>query len=223
MDRLQRPHEALTGRASGGMSRRQGRFHHGGSDSDDGGSGPSSSSSSAATATAAVVDHAECTAQSCRSCVAVSLADCIALGCCPCAVFSLLGLALVKAPFALGRRCVRRLLRRRGRLRQKKRVRDDMMDLAAGKRGPGAAKRAGHALAAASNGEAASQGEDDEVAAAAAAEAAAASEAERVWLEMYQVGQWGFGRLSFSVNPLPRAGYVAAARDADGDGCDSDV
>ena len=182
------------------MSRRQGRFHHGGSDSEDGGSGPSSSN-------AAVVDHAECTAQSCRSCVAVSLADCIALGCCPCAVVSLLGLALVKAPLAMGRRCVRRLLRRQGRLRHKKRVRDDDMDL------PGA-KCAGHA---ATGGEATSNAEDDVA-------AAAASEAERVWLEMYQVGHWGFGRLSFSVNPPPKAGYVPTARNADdGDGCESDV
>uniref|UniRef100_A0ACD5W1R5 Uncharacterized protein n=1 Tax=Avena sativa TaxID=4498 RepID=A0ACD5W1R5_AVESA len=196
------------------MSRRQGRFHHHcGSDSDDG-SGPSSSSS-AATATAPVVDHAECTAQSCRSCVAVSLADCIALGCCPCALVSLLGLALVKAPFALGRRCVRRLLRRHGRMRQKKRVRDDMVDLAA------AGKRPAGAKCAAPGGEDASKDDDDDV--AAAADAAAASEAERLWLEMYQVGHWGFGRLSFSVNPPPKAGYVATARNADGDGCESDV
>ena len=209
MDRPQQHrHEALTGRSGGGgggrsMSRRQqGRFHHGGSDSDDG-SGPSS-------ATAAVVDHADCTAQSCRSCVAVSLADCIALGCCPCAVVSLLGLALVKAPLAMGRRCVRRLLRRQGRLRQKKRVRDDDMDLAAAGARPGANSK----CAAPGGGEAASKAEDDDVAAA----AAAASEAERVWLEMYQVGHWGFGRLSFSVNPP-----LKAARDVDGDGCESDV
>ncbi|XP_051225278.1 uncharacterized protein [Lolium perenne] len=200
MDRQQqRPHDALTGRRTGGggsssMSRRQGRFHHGGTDSDD--DGPSSSSSSAP-----VVDHAECTARSCRTCVAVSLADCIALGCCPCAVVSLLGLALVKAPLALGRRCVRRLLRRRGRLRQKKRVRDDMVDhLALAADG----KRAGHAAPA---------DEEDDVAVAAAA--AAASDADSVWLEMYQVGQWGFGRLSFSVNPPPKNG--------DGDGCESHV
>lgn len=87
------------------------------------------------------------------------------------------------------------------------------MDLAAGKR-PGA-------KCAAPCGEAASNGEDDDV--AAAAEAAAASEAERVWLEMYQVGHWGFGRLSFSVNPPPKPGHVATARDGDGDGCESNV
>uniref|UniRef100_A0ACD5VRM2 Uncharacterized protein n=1 Tax=Avena sativa TaxID=4498 RepID=A0ACD5VRM2_AVESA len=212
MDRLQHPHEALTGRSRRSMSRRQGRFHHGGSDSDDGGSSSGPSSSSAATAP--VVDHAECTAQSCRSCVAVSLADCIALGCCPCAVVSLLGLALVKAPFALGRRCVRRLLRRHGRMRQKKRVRDDM-DLAAGKRPAGA-------KCAAPGGEDTSK-DDDDGDDVAAADAAAASEAERVWLEMYQVGHWGFGRLSFSVNPPPKPGYVATARNADGDACESDV
>ncbi|KAF7037095.1 hypothetical protein CFC21_047558 [Triticum aestivum] len=176
------------------MSRRHGRFHHDG----DQGAGPA--------AAPAVVDHADCTAQSCRSCVAVSLADCIALGCCPCAVVSLLGLALVKAPLAVGRRCVQRLRRRHGKLQHKKRVRD--MDRAkcaggGGHREPGP-------------GEAASKGEDD--VATAAYQGAAASEEERVWLEMYQVGQWGFGRLSFSVNPPPRAGP-----NADGDGCESDV
>ncbi|KAM3350328.1 hypothetical protein ACQJBY_022857 [Aegilops geniculata] len=207
---MDRRHEALTGRSgrgrcAGSMSRRHGRFHHDG----DQGAGPA--------AAPAVVDHADCTAQSCRSCVAVSLADCIALGCCPCAVVSLLGLALVKAPLAVGRRCVQRLRRRHGKLQHKKRVRD--MDLAGGRPGPSAAAAkcaggGGHREP--GPGEAASKGEDD--VATAAYQGAAVSEEERVWLEMYQVGQWGFGRLSFSVNPPPRAG-----RNADGDGCESDV
>lgn len=110
MDRLQqrrRRHEALTGRrrgGGGGMSRRHGRFRFatGGGDGDEECAG------------VAVVDQADCTAQSCRSCVAVSLADCIALGCCPCAVVSLLGLAFVKLPLAVARRCARRLRRRQG-------------------------------------------------------------------------------------------------------------
>jgi hypothetical protein len=108
------------------------------------------------------------------------------------------------------------LLRRRGRLRQKKRVRDDMVDdLALAADGRPGGKRAGHAVP--------GDKEDDVAVAAAAAEAAATSDADRLWLEMYQVGQWGFGRLSFSVNPPPKAGYVATARDGDGEGCESDV
>ncbi|KQK09048.1 uncharacterized protein LOC100846397 isoform X2 [Brachypodium distachyon] len=197
------------------MSSRR-RFHHGGggaSDNEDGG-GP-------AAAAPAVVDQAECTARSCRSCVAVSLADCIALGCCPCAVVSLLGLALVKAPLAVGRRCLRRLRRRQGKLRHKKRVRDDL-DLA-----PGAKLQPG------SDAAAASKSEDDFLVTTAMAAASPGlghqvmSDAEKVWQEMYQVGHWGFGRLSFSVNPpsaSARAGYVATGRDAaDDDSCESDV
>ncbi|CAD6230495.1 unnamed protein product [Miscanthus lutarioriparius] len=99
------------GGADGGAmeASRRGRFYHH--------DGPGA-------AAVPVVDQADCTAQMCRSCVAVTLADAIALGCCPCAVVSLLGLAFVKAPLALARRCLRRLRRRRGELRHKKRVRD---------------------------------------------------------------------------------------------------
>ncbi|KAF0902933.1 hypothetical protein E2562_022581 [Oryza meyeriana var. granulata] len=190
------------------MSRRHRRFRLAGGDEE-----------CAGVAAVAVVDQADCTAQSCRSCVAVTLADCIALGCCPCAVVSLLGLAFVKLPLAVARRCVRRLRRRQGRLRQKKRVRD--LDPA-----PGAAKRA-----AAGGGHqelppgaaATSKGEDDaDVVAAAASPGSDVSEsddAEKVWLELYQVGRWGFGRLSVSAaNPPVRPPYVATGRNADGDG-----
>ncbi|KAL5227517.1 hypothetical protein ABZP36_015782 [Zizania latifolia] len=156
------------------MARRKGRFHLGAGGGDDGSYGA---------AEVAVVDQADCTAQSCRSCVAVTLADCVALSCCPCAVVSLLGLAFVKVPFAVACRCVRRLRRRQGRLRQKKR------------------------------------GEDADVVAAAAASLGhdvAATDVEKVWLELYQVGHWGFGRLSVSSNPAPlRPAYVATGHNAD--------
>uniref|UniRef100_A0A0E0FQJ6 Uncharacterized protein n=1 Tax=Oryza nivara TaxID=4536 RepID=A0A0E0FQJ6_ORYNI len=207
MDRLQqrrRRHEALTGRrrgGGGGMSRRHGRFRFatGGGDGDEECAG------------VAVVDQADCTAQSCRSCVAVSLADCIALGCCPCAVVSLLGLAFVKLPLAVARRCARRLRRRQGRLRQKKRVRD----LDAAKNAVGG----GHQEPLPGGAAAASKGEDGDVVVVAAAAAASPSsdDAENVWLELYQVGRWGFGRLSVSAaNPPVRPSYVVAtARNAD--------
>uniref|UniRef100_A0A0E0JM09 Uncharacterized protein n=1 Tax=Oryza punctata TaxID=4537 RepID=A0A0E0JM09_ORYPU len=203
MDRLQqrRRHEALTGRrrggGGGGMSRRHGRFRFAGSGGGDDEGCPG----------VAVVDQADCTAQSCRSCVAVSLADCIALGCCPCAVVSLLGLAFVKLPLAVARRCVRRLRRRQGRLRQKKRVRDlDAVKNAAG---------GGHREPLPGGAVAASKGEEGDVVVVAASPGS--DDAEKVWLELYQVGRWGFGRLSVSAaNPPLRPAYVVAtARNAD--------
>ncbi|KAK4785388.1 hypothetical protein SAY86_002077 [Trapa natans] len=54
-----------------------------------------------------------CTGQHCGSCTGVVIADCVALCCCPCAVVSILNLALFKAPWMAGRRCLRRLSKRR--------------------------------------------------------------------------------------------------------------
>lgn len=183
-----------------------------------------------------VVDQADCTAQTCRSCVAVTLADAIALGCCPCAVVSLLGLAFVKAPLALARRCLQRLRRRRGELRHKTRVRDvdgpaakakcrRSSDAGGGGRGHGAmealdaadaaSKAAWWGLEADARGEAAMR-------AARASNSSSASgrlDAEKVWMEMYRAGHWGFGRLSISVTPPPP---VRPGRSPDGDGNNGD-
>ncbi|KAK3161482.1 hypothetical protein QOZ80_1BG0077670 [Eleusine coracana subsp. coracana] len=163
-------------------------------------------------ATAPVVDQADCTARSCRSCVAVTLADAIALGCCPCAVVSLLGLAFVKAPLAVARRCLRRLRRRRGEMRHKKRVQDDD-DV------DPAAKCHRHRRRGGAHDDA-DKWKGSEAAAAARRSSSCASsgrlDAEKVWMEMYRVGQWGFGRLSVSVTP-PRPS-ARAARCSDGDG-----
>ncbi|CAO2204271.1 unnamed protein product [Urochloa humidicola] len=218
MDRLQRrKHEELIagarrGRGGGGdggamPASRRGRFYH-----HDGHGGGGEGCGAAASVP--VVDQAECTAQTCRSCVAVTLADVIALGCCPCAVVSLLGLAFVKAPLAVARRCLRRLRRRHGELRHKKRVRD--MDPAAK-----AKCRAGHvhgalevldaaaaaAAAAAAKGARGSEADAGGEAAARGARASNSSsgrlDAEKVLMEMYRVGQWGFGRLSVSMTLQP--------------------
>jgi hypothetical protein len=245
MDRLQRHrhrHDEVTaggagarrGGGDGGVmsASRRGRFYHhdghGGVD----GCGP------AAAATVPVVDQADCTAQTCRSCVAVTLADVIALGCCPCAVVSLLGLAFVKAPLAVARRCLRRLRRRRGELRHKKRVRD--MDPAAkakcrGVGGRGALEALDLELdaftAAAAKGavvlETDVRGETAARAARASNSSSGRLDAEKVWMEMYRVGHWGFGRLSVSVTPPPPAARpscaAAAARSADGRRKDADL
>ncbi|XP_062181479.1 uncharacterized protein LOC133885753 [Phragmites australis] len=123
----------------------------------------------------------------CRSCAAVAIADCVALGCCPCAVVSMLGLALVKAPLVVGRRCVGRLRRRRRLLLHKKRVRD-------------VAASAASATTATCNREKGVKVGTPDAAGAVAVEASApGAEAELAWLEeMYRVGHWGFGRVSFS-------------------------
>ncbi|OEL33102.1 hypothetical protein BAE44_0005879 [Dichanthelium oligosanthes] len=208
-------------------SSRRGRFYH-----HDGHGGGDGCGPAAATAVP-VVDQADCTAQTCRSCVAVTLADVIALGCCPCAVVSLLGLAFVKAPLAVARRCLRRLRRRQGERRHKKRVRD--MDPAAkakcratGGGGRGHGHSALEALDADAGAKCARGLEADARGGEAATRVARASnsssgrlDAEKVWMEMYRVGHWGFGRLSISMTPPTpvRPGFVATApRSADGDG-----
>ncbi|XP_039851656.1 uncharacterized protein LOC120710074 isoform X2 [Panicum virgatum] len=205
---------------------RRGRFDHHDGHGGGGGCGP-------AAAGVPVVDQAGCTAQTCRSCVAVTLADAIALGCCPCAVVSLLGLAFVKAPLAVARRCLRRLRRRRGELRHKKRVRD--MDTAAKPKcraaaAAGGGRGRGHGALEVLDADAVAKGArglDDSEADARGEDAARAGgsnsssgrlDAEKVWMEMYRVGHWGFGRLSISVTPPTpvRPGGAATARNADG-------
>ncbi|CAL4955308.1 unnamed protein product [Urochloa decumbens] len=233
MDRLQRHrHEELTAGASrrgggggGAMAAsRRGRFYH--HDGHGGGGGEEGCRPAASAASVPVVDQAECTAQTCRSCVAVTLADVIALGCCPCAVVSLLGLAFVKAPLAVARRCLRRLRRRHGELRHKKRVRD--MDPAAKAnkcRAAGGhvhgALEALEVLDAAAAAAAAAKGARGSEAAARAARVSNSSsgrlDAEKVWMEMYRVGQWGFGRLSVSMTP-PRPTRPCGAAAARGGG-----
>ena len=227
MNRLQRRRheEELTAgarRGGGAMAAsRRGRFYYHDGHGGGGGCGP-------AAAGVPVVDRAGCTAQMCRSCVAVTLADAIALGCCPCAVVSLLGLAFVKAPLAVARRCLRRLRRRHGELRHKKRVRD--MDPAAKPKcraaaAAGGGRGHGHGALEVLDADAAAKGgrgldleADARGEAAARASSSGRLDAEKVWMEMYRVGHWGFGRLSISVTPPTpvRPGGVATARIADG-------
>ncbi|KZV32945.1 hypothetical protein F511_01456 [Dorcoceras hygrometricum] len=62
-------------------------------------------------------DSIACTGKSCQSCTAGAIADCVAVCCCPCAVVNLLALAFVKLPWAVARRCVRRLKMKRNKRR----------------------------------------------------------------------------------------------------------
>uniref|UniRef100_I1PY23 Uncharacterized protein n=2 Tax=Oryza glaberrima TaxID=4538 RepID=I1PY23_ORYGL len=132
----------------------------------------------------------------CRSCAAVMLADCIALGCCPCAVVSMLSLALVKAPLAVGRRCVGRLRSRRRTLLHNKRVRDVAATSAAAAGEKKAIAKPEEELEAA---DIVANDDDTASAAAATAGAGAPTDEDLAWLEeMYQMGHWGFGRVSIS-------------------------
>ena len=149
------------------------------------------------------------TRQSCGTCGAAALANCVALCCCPCAVVSCFTLALVKAPYVAGRRWVRlvKTRRLRGALRKTNRVRslDDQPDNVEGL-GRGQCDgtevsskdkeywgELGRAAAlgwwGSTNGSTLQAGEGR----------MRVSVTEKAWIEMYEVGHWGFGRLSFSV------------------------
>ncbi|RRT44741.1 hypothetical protein B296_00047196 [Ensete ventricosum] len=143
-----------------------------------------------------VGDHIECTGASCRSCTAVLVADCIALGCCPCAVVNMLALTLVKVPWVVSRRCLAMLKRKGGSLRRR-RVRDEggevekMTEVVVVVKG-----REGRNLEKIQEWEeeggiwGTREGENGR--------GGPRFEADKVWMELYQIGHWGFGRLSFS-------------------------
>ncbi|KAL5228660.1 hypothetical protein ABZP36_016925 [Zizania latifolia] len=156
-------------------------------------------------------------AQSCGTCGASAVASCVALCCCPCAVVSCLTLALVKAPYVAGRRCAARLASKRrrrvhmirpglttprktnrvwdlddglqewlpagGDVQERKEV-DEPGLAAAGASPPGDPNDAISAV-----------GEGNDMLTRARSRVDAA---EKMWVEIYQLGHWGFGRLSFS-------------------------
>ncbi|OWM71535.1 hypothetical protein CDL15_Pgr005722 [Punica granatum] len=62
----------------------------------------------------------KCTGKHCRSCTGAVIADCVALCCCPCAVVNLLTLAFIKVPWMVGRRCLRRLSKKRLKKRRER-------------------------------------------------------------------------------------------------------
>ncbi|OAY75246.1 uncharacterized protein LOC109717287 [Ananas comosus] len=176
-------------------------------------------------------DPVECDGRSCRSCTAVAIANCIALSCCPCAVVNLLALTLVKAPYVVGRRCLGMLRRRRGFLRKRRVrdvaqnceeeeeekeekvvVRLDakpierrgkewgemgILGIALGENkqdrgilgtGLGESRRDRGILGIGTE----ENGHD---------RLSSRLDHEKVWVEFYQIGHWGFGRVSFSTNP----------------------
>ncbi|KAG8056087.1 hypothetical protein GUJ93_ZPchr0001g31969 [Zizania palustris] len=178
-------------------------------------------------------------AQSCGTCGASAVASCVALCCCPCAVVSCLTLAVVKAPYVAGRRCAARLASKRRRRRRVQMTRpgltttqktnrvwdlDDGLqewrpadgDVQAeerkevGETGPGRLAGASPPDDANYAIGAVSEGNDMLTRARLRVDAQ-----EKMWVEIYQLGHWGFGRPSFSQGMMrgdaDKDGLAAAA------------
>ncbi|KAL0431656.1 UNVERIFIED_CONTAM: hypothetical protein Sradi_0791600 [Sesamum radiatum] len=144
-----------------------------------------------------VGDPVACTGKSCQSCTAGVIADCVAVCCCPCAVVSILALAFVKLPWAVARKCLGRQRRKRmleerrkrgggdrDGISEKGRVEEGMSEIVLSCRGGVIGE------------------EEEEVNDHFSAE----FKAEEVWLELYEVGHLGFGRVSFTGIPFQDKG-----------------
>ncbi|KAL3636630.1 hypothetical protein CASFOL_018929 [Castilleja foliolosa] len=130
-----------------------------------------------------------CTGKSCQSCTAGVIADCVAMCCCPCAVVNILMLAFVKLPWAVARRCLdgRRKSNRRRRLEERRKCcGDGDRDGISGKGGAEGGITSDIVLSGAVIG--------DELNDHFSAE----FRTEDVWLELYDFGHLGFGRVSFT-------------------------
>ncbi|KAJ4729232.1 Chromo domain-containing protein isoform 1 [Melia azedarach] len=138
-------------------------------------------------------DLIECSGKYCRSCTAGLIADCVALCCCPCAVLNILAFAFVKIPYMVGRRCL-------GLGKKKEKMKRKCKEVEGGF----VVERDGNLMikkeSAVEEGmlETVSSefGEDQEQ--MGDSSDSARFEAEKIWLELYQIGHLGFGRVSFS-------------------------
>ncbi|XAR51873.1 hypothetical protein NMG60_11006654 [Bertholletia excelsa] len=131
-----------------------------------------------------------CSGKHCRSCTAGMLADCVAICCCPCAVVSFLALACFKAPLMMGKRC----LGFRGKRVQKserKRRREEIVTEGVREDIDENSVQAGIEEGSAEMGTGCEDGLQRE-------DLSANSEAEKLWLDLYQIGHLGFGRVSFT-------------------------
>ncbi|XP_050224859.1 uncharacterized protein LOC126674457 [Mercurialis annua] len=135
-------------------------------------------------------DLIECSGKFCKSCTGGLIADCVAICCCPCALLHLLALAFVKAPFMIGKKCFRRVKKKKrnklssnlqvltaqgGDNLEKIKIEDEILEIV----------NSGF-----NGGE-----EDDDGGGGVSARFEAV---EKVWLEFYQNGHLGFGRVSFT-------------------------
>ncbi|ESQ41436.1 hypothetical protein EUTSA_v10014646mg [Eutrema salsugineum] len=174
------------------------------------------------------VDEVKCSSKRCRSWAAAAIADCVALCCCPCAIINLLTLTLVKVPWMIGRRCLggggrntkkkkRRLLHRRRQRRGKINGEDEFHDHSNHHRrfetadndekcgGGGGCCGGGdyddHRFVVERDGSLTKEEDEEKTTSLRGDDESRISarvEAERVWLELYQIGHLGFGRVSFT-------------------------
>ncbi|KAJ0243518.1 hypothetical protein HA466_0195620 [Hirschfeldia incana] len=150
----------------------------------------------------------KCSGKRCRSWAAAAIADCVALCCCPCAIINFLTLTFVKVPWMIGRRCLGRSRNKKKKKKRKLHIRqgrgngEDVDDHEGDEKcGGGVVGCCGggdyddHRFVVERDGsltkEEASRGDDE-------SRISARVEAERVWLELYQIGHLGFGRVSFT-------------------------
>ncbi|KAA3475468.1 transmembrane protein [Gossypium australe] len=116
-------------------------------------------------------DLMECSGKYCGSCTAGVIADCVAICCCPCALLNFLTLALIKLPWKMGRRCLGF-----GKMKRKRKKNSGTVN----------------------EGDGNFRGRDLKKKKKKKWKFGARFEAESVWLELYQIGHWGFGRVSFT-------------------------
>lgn len=138
-------------------------------------------------------DRIECSGRHCRSCTAALIADCVALCCCPCAVVNFLAFTFVKVPWMVGRKCLG-LEKKKGIKKRKCKISED--DSVVDRENDGNNNEREWKV---------EEGMSELFTSAGFAEqveqidfVSARFEAEKVWLELYQVGQFGFGRHSSS-------------------------
>ncbi|KAJ9152666.1 hypothetical protein P3X46_026210 [Hevea brasiliensis] len=135
-------------------------------------------------------DLIECSGKYCRSCTAGLIADCVALCCCPCALLNLLTFAFVKVPWMVGRKCLGRVKKKRRKRKMKRKCK---------KRSEKAeAEIEGDATSISIGGERDGNLKIWELVNGFGEEVSARFEADRVWLELYEDGHLGFGRVSFT-------------------------
>nr|GMC67214.1 uncharacterized protein LOC109180278 [Ipomoea batatas] len=128
----------------------------------------------------------KCTGKSCKACTAGVIADCVAVCCCPCAVVDCLVLALFKVPWKVGRRCLQmRKKKKRGGGSGRRQLDNGGSDDGISRTGMVEEGALEIALSEFGNGE---EELKDSFSARFDAE-------EEVWLELYQVGHLGFGRV----------------------------
>ncbi|EEF37671.1 uncharacterized protein LOC8289803 [Ricinus communis] len=156
-------------------------------------------------------DLIECSGKYCRSCTAGLIADCVALCCCPCALVNLLALAFVKVPWMVGRKCLGRVKKKRksSSTRKKRKCKKscslevteaqghDQSNTSADDGRDGNLKYRGAEdgiLEIVIDG----FGEEDDETSHGGGVSARFEAVEKVWLELYQDGHLGFGRVSFT-------------------------